>query len=317
VIVASVWFSSLIGTDSFASIAQALGVATAFEDATGELVDDHDLSVADEVVDIKVVEGLGFQRYVEMVDEVDVCEVVHVVDAEHLFDPGNTFFGRDDLSLLLVDLVVVALSQPGGDLGELGVPLPRLAHATRDDQRRPGLVDEDRVDLIDDRKGVSPLHHVLGVHRHVVTQVIEPELVVRPVGDVGCVRGAALFGCHPRLNQTHFESEESMDVPHPLGITTCEVVVDRDDVDTPTGEGVEVRRHRGYEGLSFTGLHLGDLAPMKRSGSDHLDVVGPLSQNALCSFSNGGEGLCLDVVECLTVGEPLPEPGRAGTQFVV
>ena len=59
----------------------------------------------------------------------------------------------------------------------------------RDDQRRPRLVDEDVVDLVDDREVALALHALVEVDDHVVAQVVEAELVVRAVRDV---RGVGL-----------------------------------------------------------------------------------------------------------------------------
>ena len=58
---------------------------------------------------------------------------------------------------------------------------------TRDDERRPRFVDQDAVDLVDDREVVAALHVVREVELHVVAQVVEAELVVRAVGDVAAV----------------------------------------------------------------------------------------------------------------------------------
>src|SRR5207247_4585778 len=79
--------------------------------------------------------------------------------------------------------------------GELRVFLVGLApDGTGDDERRPRLVDKNRVDFVDDRKDVPALHPLLQAPHHVVAQVVEPELVVRAVGDVTLVGGAALGG---------------------------------------------------------------------------------------------------------------------------
>ncbi len=50
-------------------------------------------------------------------------------------------------------------------------------------------VNENRVDLIDDDEGMAALDHFLGHLRHVVTQVVEAELVIRTIGndDIGIV----------------------------------------------------------------------------------------------------------------------------------
>ena len=96
-----------------------------------------------------------------------------------------------DRLLLLVDLVVDVAGQGPGDGGELVVELGRLVGRARDDQRRPGLVDEDGVDLVDDGEDVAALGHELAGAVHVVAQVVEAELVVGAVGDVRARRPPA------------------------------------------------------------------------------------------------------------------------------
>ena len=71
--------------------------------------------------------------------------------------------------------------------GERVVGVGGLLGAAGDDQRRPRLVDEDVVDLVDDREVVVALDALLERVRHVVAQVVEAELGVGPVGDVGGV----------------------------------------------------------------------------------------------------------------------------------
>ena len=86
-------------------------------------------------------------------------------------------------------------------LRELGVPPHLVLRRAGDDQRRAGLVDEDRVDLVDDREVVAALDALLDGVGHVVAQVVEAELVVGAVGDVGGVGDAALVRSH--LGQDH------------------------------------------------------------------------------------------------------------------
>ncbi len=121
--------------------------------------------------------------------------LVEVVDAQVVFDLRDAGLEHADGALLLVDLVVLVGHEPRRQTRELGEPAVRLARGgARDDERRAGLVDEDRVDLVDDREVVAALHHVGGLPRHVVAKVVEAELVVRAVGDVGRVLLPALHG---------------------------------------------------------------------------------------------------------------------------
>ena len=96
-----------------------------------------------------------------------------------------------------------------GQLGEAGVEVGGLLRRAGDDQRGPRLVDQDVVDLVHDRVVVhadrlavlvdapAVLDLLLQRRRHVVAQVVEAELGVRAVGDVGRIgRALLLVGLH-------------------------------------------------------------------------------------------------------------------------
>ena len=107
----------------------------------------------------------------------------------------DAFFGRADRLVLEVDEVVAALLLALGTLlearhepGEGEVQVGRFLGLAADDQRGPRLVDEDVVDLVDDREAALALHALVELEDHVVAQVVEPELVVRAVRDVGGIR---------------------------------------------------------------------------------------------------------------------------------
>ena len=67
-------------------LVEALAPAPAFHDAAGELVDDLDLVLLDDVVDVALVERLRLERLHEVVHETDVARVVEVVDADRALD---------------------------------------------------------------------------------------------------------------------------------------------------------------------------------------------------------------------------------------
>ena len=126
-------------------------------------------------------------------------------------------------------------------------------------------------------------------------------------GDVGGVCGMPLFGRHVVLDEANLESQEVVDGTHPCRVASGQIVVDGHHVDAVAGERVEVGRHRGNEGLAFTGLHLGDHALVQCCRTDHLDVVVPLSEHSFGRFTDRGKGLDLDVLHGLAVGEPALE----------
>ena len=298
----------LLGLDG---LVHALVVAPAMQDAAGELVHDQDLAVHHDVVLVLLVQLLGLDGVVQEGDQRRVDGVVEVVDAEPVLDLLDARLQDADGLLLLVDLVVafavLAAAQPGGDLGELGIPARALLGRAADDQRRPRLVDQDGVHLVDDRVAMAALYAVLQLPGHVVTQVVEAELVVGAVGDVGGVLLAARGRVHVREDHAHLKPEEAVYPPHPLGVALGQVVVDRDDVDALAGERVEVGREHASQRLALAGLHLRDVAQVQRRAAHQLDVEGPLTEGALGRLAHGGEGLGQQIIERFAVRVPLPE----------
>ena len=176
----------------FDRLVDALGPAATFEDAAGELVDDLDLAALHDVVLVALVQLLGLERHGELVHEVGLDVVVEVLDVEGPLDGIDAVFERHDDTLVLFDFVVDVALEATHDRGEPVVQLGGVADTSRDDQRRAGLVDEDRVDLVDDAVVVAALLGLVGLRlRHVVAQVVEAHLVVGGVGDVGLVAARA------------------------------------------------------------------------------------------------------------------------------
>ena len=78
-----------------------------------------------------------------------VRRVVEVVDLQQLLDLGDAGVREDDLALLLLDEVVLFAFEAGDDAGDGGVERGGLLRRAADDERRPRLIDEDVVHLVD------------------------------------------------------------------------------------------------------------------------------------------------------------------------
>ena len=196
-IVAIVRVSSWIGTCSLASTAwwRPSDQRRPGEHAAGELVDDEDLAVVgDQVVHVALVERVRAQALVEDVQRLEVDRVVEVRDGQELLGRVDAFVGERDGVLLLVDDVVLVLAEARDDLVDRLVLVARRLGLAADDERRARLVDEDRVDLVDDRVVQLALRVVERAELHVVAQVVEAELVVLAVGDVASGRRRASRG---------------------------------------------------------------------------------------------------------------------------
>ena len=205
------------------------------------------------------------------------------------------------VAVLVLDLL--AAFELRDDLVDPVVLVGRLLGRPGDDQRRARLVDEDRVDLVDDGEEVAALHHGGEVELHVVAQVVEAELVVGAVGDVALVGRAPVVVGDVVLDDADREAEELVDAAHPLGVAAGQVVVDRDDVDALAGEGVQVAGEGRDQGLALAGPHLGDLALVQDHAADQLDVVVAHAEDPARRLADDREGRDEEVVEALAAGE--------------
>ena len=172
-------------------------------------------------------------------------------------------------------------------------------------------------DLVDDGEGVRTLDHLRHVVFHVVAQIVEAELVVRAVGDVGGIGLAALLVVEPVHDHADREPEERVDLAHPRGVATGEVVVDGDDVHAFAGERIQIDRQGGDERLAFAGAHFRDRPFVEHHAADQLDVEMALLQGALGRLANSGEGGGENVVERLSRLELSPEFVGLGPQLLV
>ncbi len=192
---------ALLGLDR---LVQPFRIAPTRHQPAGELVDDDDLALlVDDVLVVALEQELRLEGVVQVMGQL---EVLRVVDAareiqtlhprEQLLDVVDALVGRGDDAVLLVDddvgvgrlVLVVGWFWRAAELahhaGEDLVELVRLFGRTRDDQRGARLVDEDVVDLVDDRIVQLALDFAAAIPLHVVAKVVETELVVGSVRDI-------------------------------------------------------------------------------------------------------------------------------------
>jgi len=186
-----------------------------------------------------------------------------------------------------------------------------------DDERRARLVDQDRIHLVDDRIVELALHAILGLVDHVVAQVVEAELVVRTVGDVGLIGGLLVLARHLRQVHADAEAQKVVQPAHPLRVAVGQVVVHRHHVHALARERVQVHRQRGRQRLALAGAHFGDLAFVQRHATHQLHVEVAHLHHALGALTHHGKGLGQQLVQTLAVGQSALELLGLGPQLVV
>ena len=257
----------------FDGLMQTLIVAAAGQDAAGMFVNDEHFTVGDHVVTVAQEQFLRLDGVVQIANQGGVARLVQVVDAQIIFNLADARVKDADGLLLLVDLVILVTGQFGHQSGELAVPARDIAfRRSGDDQRGTRLINENGIHLVDDGVMVASLDQLALIPRHVVTQVIETELVVRAVRDIRVVLFATFGGLLIGNDAAHAHAEETEDAAHQLTLVAGKVVVDGDHVNAFAFEGVEVARQSGDQSLAFTGFHFRDIAPMQRRAAHQLDI---------------------------------------------
>ena len=303
------------------SLVQTVVVAASEHQTAGEFVNDNDLAVLDNIVDIKLHDTVCTDSLVDVVEQSGVLRIHQVLNAEVLLSLCNAV-GKQVAGLcLLVDkviavelcfvvLLVVKLCYlvHGEGLGEfvsLFVEVCGLVAAAGNYQRSSRLVNEYGVHLVDDGEVRFALYLVLLVHAHVVAQVVEAQLVVGCICDIACVSGAAGVVVHIVGDKSDGKTEVSVYLCHQLAVALCEVVVDGYDVNALACQTVQVGRQSGNEGLTFTGLHLGDTSLMEHDTAYDLYGVVAYADNSCGSLAADRESVRQDIVEGLAGCEPV------------
>ena len=117
---------------------------------------------------------------------------------------------------------------------------------SRDDQWGTRLIDKDRVDLIHYRKIEFTLYPFCCRERHVVAQVVKSKLVIGSIDDVTGIGLLTQHRLHAREDGTGGQTQETIELGHPLRITPSQIVVNRDDMDPITTQGIQIGGQSGH-----------------------------------------------------------------------
>jgi hypothetical protein len=147
-------------------------------------------------------------------------------------------------------------------------------HRTRYDKWCTGIIDEHGVNLVDNGVVVCALHQFSRVGRHVVTQVVETELVVGSECDVCLIGFATCFRVWLMfINTVYAESVEHIERSHPFGVTFCQIVVNGDHVYAVACKGVEEYWECSYKCFTLTSCHLRNFTLMQNDTAEELYIV--------------------------------------------
>ena len=143
-------------------------------------------------------------------------------------------FENTDGAFFLVYLVIfIFFKNVFCDAREFTVPTVRFTCSwSRDNKGGTRLVNQDRIDLINNGKVMPALYLLVNGPSHIVTQVIEAKLVIRTVGNIGFILFTALVRVHRRENHARFHTKEPVDTTHQIRLIFGKVIIHRYHVHT-------------------------------------------------------------------------------------
>ncbi|OPZ69589.1 MAG: hypothetical protein BWY83_01927 [bacterium ADurb.Bin478] len=174
------------------------------------------------------------------------------------------------------------------------------------------------------------MHHRPDVHAHIIAQIIESELIVGAIGNVGIVDLAPFRRIQLVVQRLGGQAEELVDLAHPLAVALGEIIVHRDQMGALSGQSVQIERHGGHQRFSFTGSHLGDFAFMQDDAADQLHVVRHhipfhlltadhpfFAQQAATGLFHRRERFRQKIIGGLSHAQTVAELGSFGLEFIV
>jgi len=285
----------------FQRLMQAVAVTPSLHGATGELINNDDLVVADDIVDILFKEDMRLQRLVEVMQLFDIDRVIEVFDLQHVFAEGDALLGQRYLSRLLIDGVMFIHFKFWDDPVDVLIQLGGKFRRTGDDQRRSRFIDENGVHLIDDGEIKPALTIIAQLKLHIVAEIVETELVIGTVGDIGSVGGAPFHVIQAVDDLAAAHTEKGVDLPHPLAVAGGEIIVDGHHMHPVAAQAIEINRQGRCQGFPLTGAHLGDFSLVQDDAAEQLHIEMPLTEHPLSCLADDGKGLGQELIKAFAL----------------
>ncbi len=291
------------------------------QESAGKLINNHHLTITDNILLIFLIQRFGFYGCFKMVNILNSFVCIKIIYPQRFFRFFNTGISHHGCITLFIQFKVFTLFKLRCDICKSSVQLLRFFCRSRNDKRCPRLVNENRVNLVNDGKGVPALADIFRVISKMVSKIIKTKLVIRTVSNVSivCLRAVALF--YERLNNfvvsflitlfiiffevgilfggipvgvlavynTNRKPKEIINLPHPDSVTPSQVIVYSYDMHRVTIKCIQVDRRSGSQRLTLTGLHLGDGSFVHHNPAHQLNVVVPLTQRTLSHLTDNRE----------------------------
>ena len=286
------------------SLMQAIRKTPAFHDTTCKTVHQHHSAVFDHVIPVTLIQRMCLQSHLHMMTEHQMLRIGIILQVQDLLDLPDTPVRQVHAAVLFIDHIIAGLlSSIAGqriqlaDLTRTGAALQLLhqvitlpvklqsrAFHTRNNQRRPGLVDQYRIDFVHDRIKKTPLHAALLIHYHVITQIVESQFIVRHIRDIAGICLLTAQRVHPLQNHAHRYTEKPMNPSDIHRITVGQIIINSHNMHAAARQTHQIRRKSCHKGLTLASLHLSNMPLVKGNTAQNLNVIRIQSDRTISCF---------------------------------
>ena len=295
---------------------QTFGIPPTMHETTREFIYDDHFAVLHDVIAVAAEQRVRAQCLFEVMHEREAALNVQIIHAKPFLDLCDSLLRERCGAELFVYGVIRCSIEPRDKIRKAIIEIRGFFRRRADDERRARFVDENRVHFVNDGVIQFALNHFLLARHHVIAKIIEPEFVIRAIGNIREIRVApaartkivhvhlerpcvVAFRIMARLvfelrivskssivlDTTDGESEGMKNLPHPHGIAPREIVIYRHEMGALFRERVEIQRRNGRERFPLPRSHFRDHPAMQRHAADELHVIVPLLQHAPRRFA--------------------------------
>ena len=189
---------------------------------------------------------MGLKGLLHVVKEFGLGRIIEVFHSQELFALFHTLFSQTDSPSLFIHCKISFPIQVRADLIDPVVKIRRIFGWAGYDEWGPGLINEDAVHFVYYGIMKFPLDHVLKRILHVVSKVVESELVIGAVGHIGPIGCFALCILKTMDYYPNIQAKKAIYLSHPLRIAGCQIVINSNHMDPATGKRIQINRHCGH-----------------------------------------------------------------------
>ena len=147
------------------------------------------------------------------------------------------------------------------------------------------------------------LYHLIQTGNHVITEIVKTKFVIGTIGNIRIIGNLSLIKIQIMNNQTYRESKELINLSHPLAVSFCQVIIDRNDMSALAFQRIQINRCYSDQRLTFTSTHFGNVATVKNHTPDKLYIILTHTENTAGSFPYNSKSLRQDIIQCFSISQ--------------